>query len=376
MRPIMRTFARLLVVCSGLLGCVVSAWSQTNTDTYFFTPGGGGVNGAMAMCLNGTNPATARAVPCSDPSALPSPVSGTFSASLAGFTPNGNFGTLTATAASSGSTALPGGAVVAFQNTSTIDLSCVLSAGAATATTNKIVIRGGSSVFLTVGSNINAACINQTGSASNVVVMAGGTGLGTNFGGGGAGGGGGAITAASGSYAAGSIASGAMVDFGAQADAVCGSSAGSCSLVALIKFLNNAATAATPACSAAPCATTIGNVGIDPTSGKATPAFINLALPATTTTQIIALSGSTKTYITSLKMMASGAVNLTLKYGTGSNCGTGTNTLEGPYPLAAQAGVAAGAGTGAVIIVPAAQAVCVTTDASVSGFVSMTYQQF
>lgn len=52
---------------------------------------------------------------------------------------------------------------------------------------------------------------------------------------------------ASGAYAAGSIASGAMVDLGAQADAVCGSSTGSCSLVALIKFLNTAATAATPA---------------------------------------------------------------------------------------------------------------------------------
>lgn len=108
------------------------------------------------------------------------------------FTPNGNFGTLTATAASSASTALPAGATMAFQNTSTVDVSCVLSSGAATATTNKIVIRGGATVFVAVGSNVNTACINQSGSASNVVVLAGGTGLGTNFGGGGSGGGGGA----------------------------------------------------------------------------------------------------------------------------------------------------------------------------------------
>lgn len=165
----------------------------------------------------------------------PLPVTGSFAATLSGFTPNGNYGTLTATAATSASTAMPAGTSVAFQNTSTVDVSCVLSSGAATATTNKTIVRGGSTVFLTVGSNTNAACINQTGSASNVIVMAGGTGLGTNFGGGsGGGGGGGAVTMASGAvasgayssgsiasgaYASGSIGSGAMVDLGAIADA-------------------------------------------------------------------------------------------------------------------------------------------------------------
>src|SRR6266404_9830551 len=98
-------------------------------------------------------------------------VNASVSASIAGFTPNGNFATLTATAASSASTAMPAGAVVAFQNTSTVDVSCVLAAGVATATTNKIVVRGGSTIFVTVGSNVNTACINQTGSASNLVAL-------------------------------------------------------------------------------------------------------------------------------------------------------------------------------------------------------------
>jgi hypothetical protein len=121
---------------------------------------------------------------------------------------------------------------------------------------------------------------------------------------------------------------------------------------------------------------TTGNVGSDPSSGKSTPTFVFLALPATTTTQIIALSGSTKTYVTTMRILAGGTVNVTLKYGTGANCGTGTTTLEGPYPLTAQAGLTSGSGTGAVLIVPSAQALCVTTDASTTGGVALTYQQF
>jgi len=121
---------------------------------------------------------------------------------------------------------------------------------------------------------------------------------------------------------------------------------------------------------------TVGNVGSDPSSGKATPTEAFLALPATTTTQIIALSGSTKTYVTSAVVLAGGTVNVTFKYGTGSNCGTGTTTLNGPWPLTAQAGFSKGSGLGAVMIVPAGQALCITTDDSVTGGVDLTYQQF
>src|SRR6185312_2928303 len=72
---------------------------------------------------------------------------------------------------------------------------------------------------------------------------------------------------------------------------------------------------------------TIGNTGSDPSSGKATPTFAFLALPATTTTQIVALSGTKLIYVTSLMAFGGGTVNVTFKYGTGSNCGTGTTTL-------------------------------------------------
>lgn len=267
-----------------------------------------GISSASAQVLNPVTPLS-DGVPVG--AANPLPVSGTFSATLAGFTPNGNFGTLTATASTSASTALPAGAVVAFQNTSTIDVSCVLAAGAATATTNKIVVRGGASVFLTVGANVNAACINQTGSASNVIVMAGGAGLGTNFGGGsGGGGGGGAITAASGSYAsgalsAGSIASGAGVDGwdltqGTKADAPCTlpATTTACSLLATAKAIANAANSAVPAGT-----NLIGNVGQLYPAGS-TPITASTTGTTAATTATLAANATKSTYICGFSIRA------------------------------------------------------------------------
>ncbi len=160
--------------------------------------------------------------------ANPFNIAGSFSASISGFAFNGSYGTLTATASSSGSTALPTGTDVIFHNTSSVAVSCVIATGAATATTNKIIIEGNSWIQVTVGSNVNTACINQTGSASNVVALAGGAGIATGAGGGGSGSGGAVTIAsggvasgayASGALASGSVASGAMVDLGAIADA-------------------------------------------------------------------------------------------------------------------------------------------------------------
>lgn len=133
----------------------------------------------------------------------------TATVSVTGFQPGGAFATLTATG-SSASVALPAGTVIAFQNTGTTTVSCTLGIGSATASASQNIIPAGSTLFLTVGSNTFGACIDQTGSTSNVVALSGGAGLGTGFGGGGAGGGGGgAVT----------IADGADVTLGAIADA-------------------------------------------------------------------------------------------------------------------------------------------------------------
>lgn len=203
--------------------------------------------------------------------ANPLPVSGTFSASLGGFLPSLSYGTLTATAASSASTALPTNTgTVAFQNQTTVAVSCTLAAGAATATTNEIIVPAGSTIFIATTGYDHAACINQTGSASNVIVMAGGSGLGTGFGGGGGSGSSGAVF---GPTAVGTAAANPPVLIGGTAD---GTATGAVA-VSTIKTGNTAAatdkavvvtdptlqaiaSASIPACAASPCATVIGDV--------------------------------------------------------------------------------------------------------------------
>lgn len=65
---------RLKTLCASLVLAVLlsmPAQAQSpNTDTYFYTPGGGGVNGALGMCLNAAN----KAVPCNAAGVQPSPV--------------------------------------------------------------------------------------------------------------------------------------------------------------------------------------------------------------------------------------------------------------------------------------------------------------
>jgi hypothetical protein len=66
----MGSLAAYAVAIALVLAMTPRAHAQ-NTDTYFYTPGGGGVNGAVGMCLNTSN----KAVPCSAANVLPSPVS-------------------------------------------------------------------------------------------------------------------------------------------------------------------------------------------------------------------------------------------------------------------------------------------------------------
>jgi hypothetical protein len=101
-----------------------------------------------------------------------------------------------------------------------------------------------------------------------------------------------------------------------------------------------------------------------------------ISMNTATTTQIIALSGSTKIYVTSYDVISAGTANVTFVYGTGSNCGTGQTALTGAYPLTAQAGIAKGSGLGPVLVVPAGNALCVTDSAAVQISGSVAYTQF
>jgi hypothetical protein len=101
-----------------------------------------------------------------------------------------------------------------------------------------------------------------------------------------------------------------------------------------------------------------------------------ISVSTATTTQIVALSSSKKIYVSSFDVIAGGTGNITFVYGTGSNCGTGTTSLTGAYNLTAQAGIAKGNGLGAVLVVPASNALCVTTSAAVQMSGSVAYTQF
>jgi hypothetical protein len=141
--------------------------------------------------------------------ANPLPVSASVSATVTGFAPAGAYATLTATGASA-TTALPAGTVVVAYNTGTTAVSCTLGV---TAVANEDQIAPGGFFSYTVGANTNIACIDQTGSVSNLVVLSGGTGLATGSGGGG-GGGSSAIT----TWAGGTL--GAMANYGTSPGAV------------------------------------------------------------------------------------------------------------------------------------------------------------
>jgi hypothetical protein len=103
---------------------------------------------------------------------------------------------------------------------------------------------------------------------------------------------------------------------------------------------------------------------------------VAISISTATTTQLVALSGSTKIYVTAWDVIAAGTGNIQLEYGTGTNCGTGTTALTGNYNLTAQQGIAKGNGLGPVLVVPAGNALCALTSAAVGMYGSVSYTQF
>jgi hypothetical protein len=103
---------------------------------------------------------------------------------------------------------------------------------------------------------------------------------------------------------------------------------------------------------------------------------VAVELTSATTTQMVALASSQKIYVGSFSLISSGAANVKWVYGTGSNCGTGTTDLTKSWPLAANVGLAMGGGIGAVLIVPASQALCLVSDAAVNVRGHATYTQY
>ena len=111
-------------------------------------------------------------------------------ATVSGFAPSLAYATCTATDSACASTAIPTntGSVILF-NAGTTTVSCTLASGAATGTTGKLQIPASSGLPLATVYGATTydhfACIDQSGSASNVVIASGGSGLPTGWGGGG-----------------------------------------------------------------------------------------------------------------------------------------------------------------------------------------------
>lgn len=146
----------------------------------------------------------------------PVPISGSITASLAGFTPSGSYASPLSVSNSSANVALPTGTVVAVYNVGSTAAYCKLgTTNAVTATTSDDYVPSNSAVGYTVGSNTYIACI--TASSTTTINVSGGSGLLTGFGGGGSGGGGGG-GAVYGPTAAGSAAANPPVLLGGTID--------------------------------------------------------------------------------------------------------------------------------------------------------------
>jgi hypothetical protein len=109
--------------------------------------------------------------------------------------------------------------------------------------------------------------------------------------------------------------------------------------------------------------------------GNNLPTSVAINIATATTTQLVAASGSTRVYVCGYEMVANGATNVTLEYGTGTTCGTGTTALTGAIPLAAQTGEVAGFSGNIVTLTPGSQALCILTSAAVQLSGHLTYVQ-
>jgi len=435
---------------------------------------------AQGSTYNGYTCPSTQTHPCFVQYGSTLPVSGSFSATLSGFTPTAGATATLSASGTSADVALPAGTdvVVSSPSTNTVPVFIRLQAGAGTAVTSDLPVNPGAAVgfHITTATHISGI---TAGTAATLQIQ-GGSGLATGYGGGGSGGGGGGTSVAQGSTTAGQNVSpmgcrtltSAPTDTTAQTNmpwcttkgsqvvaqptaadlnatvtgTVAATQSGTWNVTNVsgtVSLPTGAATSALQPTNAAQGSTTSGQTGplvqcsvttaaptyttaqTDPlncttngavrvldnnsasllaaaqagtgSTGSAVPASAiysgansggNLTgliqadtstpinISTATTTQLVALVSGKKIYVTAWDVVAAGTGNITLEYGTGSNCGTGTTVLTGAYNLTAQSGIAKGNGLGPVLVVPASNALCALTSAAVQMSGSVAYTQF
>lgn len=125
----MRTLLTRLMLSATPALLAMPAMAQ-NTDTYFATPGGGGVNGSVGMCLNASN----KAVPCSASGVLASPVSGA--------SPSFPSGAIPITASATGTTAATTATLAGTAGKTTFLCGLSIRANATAAATGNATVTG------------------------------------------------------------------------------------------------------------------------------------------------------------------------------------------------------------------------------------------
>ena len=187
------------------------------------------------------------------------------------------------------------------------------------------------------------------------------------------GGGGGGVT----------IADGADATKGAKADSACASDIATCTLISLVKRLNQSITTLIAAVTSSIPAGTfrIGYTSDDPCAN-----LIKIPIPISqaTSTQIISGTSAQKIYVCSFALISSPGENVNLIEGTGSVCATGSTAMLGSTTAAnglsipANGGLTHGSGAGTVAgaVATPADNVCLTQSgtARVSGVLSYVKQ--
>lgn len=345
---------------------------------------------------------------------------GCIGSTSSGFTPAAGASKNLSVSGTSNDTTLPAGTVVVVTNTGATDAFFRIQAGSGTAFTTDYALKSGAAVGLAVGSAAHISAI--TASSTTTFNLQGGSGQVSGYGGGGSsgGGGGGAVF---GPTAAGSAAANPPVIGGGTADGTATGTvknvtvkAASTTPVAtdtsvVVAINPNSATPDTVAAALTTCATgtssctwqqrlagilasaqspiptqastvpiggvgllagtaSVGSIGLDPSQTPATTVAVNVS--TATTTQLVALSGSTSVYVTGGVIIAGGTGNITFEYGTGSSCGTGTTVLSGAIPLVANVGFVIPANT---FVAPSGKALCILTSAAVQYSGAIGYVQ-
>jgi|SRR5215475_14810364 len=111
-----------------------------------------------------------------------------------------------------------------------------------------------------------------------------------------------------------------------------------------------------------------------------TQATVPISMNTATTTRFVTGAAGQSIYVVHWIIVAGGtATNVTFVTGTGTNCGTGQSSLTGAMTVAAttQASmIISGSGTGAVLVVPVGQDLCLTNSAAQPIAGSLAYSRF